>query len=69
MPCKVDIYIGTDNDSRRIHTSYLKKVREWANNTFPNGYTLVGGEDCYRGITENSILFYVFSRTKERVRS
>ena len=61
MPYKVDIYIGSDNDSRRIRRSYLKKVRDWANDTFPDGYTLVRGEGCYRGITEDSILLYIFS--------
>lgn len=61
MPYRVDIYIGSDNDSRRICKSYLKKVRDWANAVFPDGYTLVRGEGCYNGISEDSILLYAFS--------
>jgi len=60
MHYRVDICIGGDNDSRRICKSYLKKVRDWANVTFPDGYTLVKVEGCYRGISEESILLYAF---------
>jgi len=61
MPYRVDIYIGSDNGSRRICKDYLRKVREWANSAFPDGYTLVRGEGCYRGISEDSILLCVLS--------
>jgi len=57
---RVDIYIGSDNDSRKIHDSYLDKVRKWANETFPDGYTLVKGEGYYNGVSEDSILLYAF---------
>ena len=60
MPYRCDIYIGSDNGSRRISPSYLKKVRDWANTIFPNGYTLVKGEGYYRGISEDSVLLYAF---------
>ena len=53
---RVDIYIGSDNDSRKIHDNYLDKVRKWANATFPDGYTLVRGEGYYNGVSEDSIL-------------
>ena len=53
---RVDIYIGSDNDSRKIHASYLDKVRKWANATFPDGYTLVRGEGYYNGVSGDSIL-------------
>lgn len=61
MPYRVDIYIGSDNDSRRISESYLRKVREWADTTFPEGYTLLRGEGCHCGIYEDSILVNVLS--------
>jgi len=61
MPYRVDIYIGSDNDSRRIHRNYLKKVREWADAVFPEGYTLLKGEGCYRGTYEDSVLINVLS--------
>ena len=57
---RVDIYIGSDNDSRKIRGSYLDKVRKWANTTFPNGYTLVRGEGYYNGASEDSILLHAF---------
>ncbi|MCK4482540.1 hypothetical protein KAU55_04900 [Candidatus Bathyarchaeota archaeon] len=57
---RVDIYIGSDNDSRKILDSYLDKVKEWANTTFPDGYTLVRGEGYYNGASEDSILLYAF---------
>lgn len=57
---RVDIYIGSDNDSRKIQDSYLEKVRKWANATFPDGYTLVRGEGYYNGVSEDSILLYAF---------
>jgi hypothetical protein len=57
---RVDIYIGSDNDSRKIHDSYLDKVKEWANRTFPEGYTLFRGEGYYKGVLEDSILLHAF---------
>ena len=57
---RVDIYIGSDNNSRKISDLYLEKVRRWANETFPGGYTIVRGEGYYNGISEDSILLYAF---------
>lgn len=57
---KVDIYVGSDNDSRKISDLYLEKVRRWANETFPDGYTIVRGEGYYNGASEDSILLHTF---------
>lgn len=57
---RVDIYIGSDNDSRKIGDVYLEKVRRWANETFRDGYTIVRGKGYYNGISEDSILLYAF---------
>jgi len=57
---RVDIYIGSDNDSRKIHANYLDIVKKWANATFPDGYTLVRGEGYYNGFSEDSILLHAF---------
>lgn len=57
---RIDIYIGSDNDSRTIRDSYLDKVKKWANTVFPDGYTLVRGEGYYNGTSEDSILLYAF---------
>jgi hypothetical protein len=58
--CRVDIYIGGDNDSKKIHDSYLDKIKKWANTTFPDGYTLVKGEGYYNGAPEDSIVLHAF---------
>lgn len=58
--CRVDIYIGSDNDSRKIHDGYLNKVRTWASETFPDGYTIFKGEGYYNGSSEDSILLHAF---------
>ena len=37
---RIDIYIGSDNDSRRISDDYLKKIKKWASETFPEAILL-----------------------------
>ncbi|MHA1621592.1 MAG: hypothetical protein ACTSVO_05560 [Candidatus Heimdallarchaeaceae archaeon] len=61
MPYRVDIYIGSDNNSRKICKEYMKKIIEWADVTFPEGYTLLKGEGCYDGIYEETIIINVLS--------
>jgi hypothetical protein len=61
MPYRFDIYIGSDNGSRRIDSQYLGKVRQWADANFPTGYTLLRGQGCYGGISEDSLLVNVLS--------
>ncbi|MCW4002649.1 MAG: hypothetical protein NWE95_01880 [Candidatus Bathyarchaeota archaeon] len=62
MPYRVDIYIGSDSDSRRLTESYISMVREWAGNVFSEGYTLVRGNGCFKGTTEESILINAVSQ-------
>lgn len=57
---RIDIYIGSDNDSRKINDSYLDKVRKWAKEIFPEGYALVRGEGYYNGAAEDSVLLHAF---------
>lgn len=61
MPYKIDIYIGSDNGTRRIRKDYLDKVRKWADSSFPDGYTLIRGQGYYHGISEDSLLINVLS--------
>ena len=61
MPYRIDIYIGSDNGSRKINDGYLGKVKQWANRHFPDGYTLLRGEGCYGGHSEDSVLLNVLS--------
>ena len=56
---RIEIYIGSDNDSRRINAVYLEKVKKWANSTFPEGYTLVRAEGYFNGNPEDSIVLQV----------
>lgn len=59
MPYKIDIYIGSDNNSRKIHESYLDKIRSWASRVFPDGYTIVKGKGYYHGVSEDSLVLHV----------
>lgn len=61
MPYKIDIYIGSDNGTKRIGKDYLGKVRKWADTNFPDGYTVIKGRGYYRGISEDSLLIDVLS--------
>lgn len=55
---RVDIYIGSDNNSKKIYESCLNKIRKWANTAFPAGYTLIRGEGYYSGASEDSVLLH-----------
>lgn len=57
---RVDVYVGSDNNSRKIDQSYLGMVKKWANETFPDGYTIIKGEGYYNGILEDAILLSAF---------
>jgi len=57
---RVDVYIDSDNKSGKISDIYLDKIREWANEIFPDGHTIVKGEGYYNGISEDSILLHAF---------
>ncbi|MEM3572825.1 MAG: hypothetical protein QXJ62_01140 [Nitrososphaeria archaeon] len=59
MPYKVDIYIGSENSTRKIDKKYLEKIRSWANRIFPNGYTILKGKGFYNGISEDSLVISV----------
>ncbi len=60
MQNRIDIYIGSDNSSRRISKSYLKKIQDWASALFPEGYTLFKGRGYYNGESEESVIINVF---------
>lgn len=60
MTYRLDIYIGSDNRSRRIRPGYVSKVRQRAAQAFPEGYTLLRAHGYYRGVSEDSILLHAF---------
>lgn len=59
MPYRLDIYIGSDNGSRKISKNHLKRVREWASGIFPEGYTLLKGDGYWKGSNEESLIINV----------
>lgn len=61
MPYRIDIYIGSDNSSRRIHKGYLTKIQQWANENFPDGYTILRGRGYYLGVSEDTVLIDALS--------
>jgi uncharacterized membrane-anchored protein YitT (DUF2179 family) len=68
VPYRIDIYIGSDNGSKRIDDSYLSKIRNWADGIFPDGYTFVRGQGYYRGTSEDSLLINVLSYNEPSLR-
>ena len=61
MTYKLDIYIGSDNGSRKIDREYVDKITEWANRNFPDGYTLLKGHGYYDGNQEDSVVLSVLT--------
>jgi hypothetical protein len=61
MPYRTDIYIGSNNETRRINKNYLSKIEEWAGAIFPNGYTLLRGRGYYNVASEDSVIVNVFT--------
>ena len=61
MGYRFDVFVGSDNSSRRIGKDYLGRVVEWANSTFPQGYTLTKGRGYYEGEQEESLVLSVLT--------
>jgi len=61
MQYRIDIYIGSDNNNRKIDKCYLSKIEEWTSTLFPKGYTILMGKGYYNGASEDSVIINVFS--------
>ena len=61
MPYRIEIYIGSNNNTRKINECYLDEVKNWASKVFPEGYTLIKGKGFYNGVSEDSVIISVFS--------
>jgi hypothetical protein len=61
MPYRIEIYIGSNNNTRGISECYLDEIKNWASKVFPEGYTLIKGKGFYNGISEDSVILSVFS--------
>ena len=53
---KIELYIGSSNETQKINDVYLNKITKWANTVFPQGYTLFKGKGYWQNTTEDSIL-------------
>ena len=65
MGYRFDVFVGSDNGTKRIRRSYLDRVINWANSVFPNGYTLTRGRGYYEGTEEDSLIVSVL--TSQRI--
>ena len=65
MGYRFDVFVGSDNGTKRIRRNYLDRVINWANSVFPNGYTLTRGRGYYEGTEEDSLILSVL--TNERI--
>jgi uncharacterized membrane-anchored protein YitT (DUF2179 family) len=59
MPYRYDIFIGSDNDSKKISKKYLDKLSNLASELFPDGYTLLRGYGYFDGSKEDSVIISV----------
>lgn len=62
MPLRYDIYIGSDNDSRKLTEKYLDLILEWANHAFADGYTIMKGEGYFNHSREDSVVVSTISQ-------
>lgn len=67
MPYRYDIYIGSDNETKKIADVYRSKVVNWANSIFPEGYTIFEANGYYNGLNEDSLLVSVLSEREIEV--
>jgi len=65
MGYRFDVFVGSDNGTKRIRRNYLDRVINWANSVFPNGYTLTRGRGYYEGTEEDSLIVSVL--TSQRI--
>ncbi|MEE9175223.1 MAG: hypothetical protein V3U19_03525 [Thermodesulfobacteriota bacterium] len=62
MPLRYDIYIGSDNGSKRLSEEYLNQILEWADDVFPDGYTIVKSEGYSKQSREESLVMSTISK-------
>ncbi len=61
MGYRFDVFVGSDNGSRRITKDYMNRIVNWANSVFPEGYTLTRGRGYYEGEQEESLVLSVLT--------
>jgi len=68
MPYQYEIYIGSDNETKKNSDLYRGKIIEWANSVFPEGYTIFEIDGYYNGFMEESLLMSVLSEGEIEVK-
>ena len=68
MGYRFDVFVGSDNDSRKIRKGYLDRVVSWANSVFPEGYTLTRGRGYFGGTEEDSLILSVLTNHRIDIR-
>ena len=68
MGYRFDVFVGSDNDSRKIRKGYLDRVVSWANSVFPQGYTLTRGSGYFGGTEEDSLILSVLTNDRIDIR-
>ena len=68
MGYRFDVFVGSDNDSRKIRKGYLDRVVGWANCVFPEGYTLTRGRGYFGGTEEDSLILSVLTNDRIDIR-
>ncbi|MEM2612659.1 MAG: hypothetical protein QXO15_00335 [Nitrososphaerota archaeon] len=61
MPYRIEIFIGSDNDTKKISKDYLERVKKWASRVFPEGYAILKSKGFYNGESEDSLIICVLS--------
>jgi len=64
MGYRFDMFVGSDNGSKRIGKDYLNRVVKWANSVFPEGYTLTRGRGFCEGAQEDSLILSVLTNDR-----
>jgi len=57
----IDIYIGSDNNTRKIGRDCFEKPKNWTTKVFSAGYTLLKGKRFCNGINGDSVIVTVLS--------
>ncbi len=67
MTYRYDIYIGSDNHSSSITDEYIDKIAEWANESFPDGYTMTFGRGYWNGESEDCVVLNALTEDEDAV--
>ncbi len=67
MAHRYDIYIGSDKYSRSITEEYIDTIAAWANESFPDGYTMTFGRGYWNGESEDCVVLHALTEEEDGV--